>query len=118
MKSFITALSVFIVMLAGTITHMVYANHVTDKLLISVESESIVTADAAEEAETYWLRHHILIHLGVNTTYTDRITAEFAALKAAIEKQDGNKITESAALLRLYISELEKLNKLTLENIL
>lgn len=118
MKSFITALSVFFVMLAGIITHMVYANTVTDKLLSSVESESIVTEEGVKEAEAYWMKHHILIHLGVNTTYTDRITAEFTALKAAIEKQDENKIAESAALLRLYISELKKLNKLSLENIL
>lgn len=118
MKSFITALSVFVIMLAGIITHMVYANNVTDKLIRAVESERILTVEGVNEAEQYWNKHRVMIHLGINTTFTDRIPNEFTVLRSAIENQDEEKAAESAALLRFYLSELEKINKLSLENIL
>ena len=118
MKSFITAIIVFIVMVAGIITHVVYANSVTDRLLEAVSRESIATASGAEQAEQYWTKHKLMIHLGINTSYTDRINSEFATLRSAIENRDSEKAAESAALIKLYISELERVNKLSLENIL
>lgn len=118
MKSFITAISVFAVMLAGIIIHMVYADNVTENLLKAVEDDRILTVEGVNEAEQYWNKHKIMIHLGINTTFTDRIPTEFTTLRAAIENQDSERAAESAALLHFYLAELDKINKLSLENIL
>lgn len=118
MKSFITSLCVLAVMITGIVIHSAVCLNITEKLDLALADDSIMTADGSESAHTLWEKNKMLLHLGVNMQYTDRISEVFITLRKSIEQEEKESATESVALLRYYISEMKKLNGLSPENFL
>ncbi len=95
----------------------IYCIGITEDLKDMVSADKIFTVNDTEKLEEYWNKHKMIMHLGVNSSYTDNISEGIAEFKAAVKTNSEADIAASLNLLNFRINELEELNRLSFVNI-
>lgn len=118
MKSAIASGVILICLTLLIVASSFYCVGVTEELSSLLASDRALTEDGISELEELWNRNKMILHLGVNTEYTDSVSECLTVLKAALKAESEADTLASLALLNMRIEQLKRLNMLDLENIL
>ena len=118
MKAFVISLCVFLIALGVTIWNSVYIGNVTSELLEISSEISPNDSDALARAENYWKSNEHIICIFVSHKDIDNVNIAFDVLNEKINKGDTVGFYEYTALLKSYIEEIGKKERLHIDNII
>ena len=99
------------------IANSFYCIGVTEELKRMISPEGEMTENEVSALEEYWEKREMMLHLGVNSEYTDTVSESIISLKSAIKTGSTEDIEREISLLKFRVERLEKLNRLDLVNI-
>lgn len=119
MRTFIVSLFIFGVLLAVIFNNFLYTNKTVEEL--KSLSDDIISSterlEALEILETRWKRCRGRFEISVNHLLTNAVSNRIAGLRIYIENEEHVMILHEIAILKEELSELGRLEALSLENI-
>ena len=118
MKAFVISLCVFTLVLGVTVWNSVYIGKVTSELEAISNEISPSNKEALEEAEDYWKRNEHIICIFVSHKDIDNVNIAFDVLNEKMNNGDEVGFYEYTALLKNYIEEIGKKERIHIDNII
>ena len=119
MKGLWASLVLFALMLGFVIGNAIYVKHVADGLARFANDLKNNESPAAllEELQDFWQKHKKFLGLSVETPSLDSVDRAILSLKSAIETNEPFDIESNRLLLEELSRELERVERLSFENI-
>ncbi len=122
MKSFYVSLLLFAVMLGGIVANFVYINRTADEMTAMIDALPALSdptcSEAAGDLCDYWLEKADLVALSVSYTIVDRIGEQSALLVSCAACHDFYGYHAALALLKDAISDMRRLERFSIGNLL
>ena len=119
MKTFITSLFIFLILLAVIFNNLLYTNKAVKEL--KALSDEIISSDKKLEIlavlEHRWENYRGRFEVSVNHLLTNAVSNRIAGLRVYIENEEYVMILHEIAILKEELSELGRLESLSFENI-
>ena len=122
MRSFAIALLLLAVLLGGVIRNYFFINETAEELLTRIDALPSVDSDdclpRVKELADYWEERTELVSLSVCYPSIDRVSEQIALTIACVECQDVYSYCSAVALLRDTVTDLRRLERFAVGNLL
>ena len=120
MRSFIITMLLLLTMISAIIANAIYVNNTTAKIIELTSDEAFKKAPEAAllRLESFWESNQILMEFSIGYKATDRISELILDLRECIETTNSAEERRVRALIADSASDISKLEKFSLENLL
>ena len=116
MKAFIVSLSIVIIFVTLIIFNAIYINRVTSDLILVANNASIDTG--YEDLSNLWQRKKLVISLCAPHKEIDKIEEQIVLMGESRSRGDLQEFSKAKALFVNYVEQIQRHERLTLDNIL